>query len=495
MAFAQAKLASFIIQVGYIVYPDGSVKPWKPVGVVERRGESDDDVSMVIWGPAFTGERLDRVISGSPPDEALDALRYWIRARRVLLNQDTPPLSSPAGALIVLTGTESPDYPPGTILFPPDLVVRRSIEAEGPAEWLNAADRWIHPDLSGEDAAVFAAAAMLYRILCGAVPFQSEDVDTVHEDIREGVYSPVRLSAPGLDKDLASLIARALAPIPREKRRTAARLSRAGEQPPKRPELADFDRVLGPPHSKSREVFFKDMDREELAKLNLEKKQFNKRKSAQVKTKRFINRNTAMLGGTIAGVGFLALIIGSIIQGQLNGPTTKGMIPTEVIDAYYGAFSTMDHTLMEACVTGKAGKDDIGMFTNLFVLNRVRQSYENTTTILPVQDWLNAGSQPLPEGYSVIGVSDMNLDELDGDDSDGSVSYRVSYSLWLPTAYMADPAAEYEAVVDPFDPSLFSEEAGELATYLPTSSPYTDEVRLVFQKNAWHIIEINRTEG
>ncbi|MDL2229411.1 hypothetical protein LJC14_04090 [Treponema sp. OttesenSCG-928-L16] len=175
-AFAQAKLAQFITDTGYIVGPGGGIDVWKPSGVTERNG------SMVIWGPAFDGERLDKVICNQEnKDRALDALRYWIRARQLLPQEEQLPYPWPAGAII----SES-----NAILFPPDRLVKRSLDAEGAEAWLESAGRWVHPDLSGEEAAAFAAGAMVYFIFCGIPPFQDGDINRVRADIREGVFFP-----------------------------------------------------------------------------------------------------------------------------------------------------------------------------------------------------------------------------------------------------------------------------------------------------------------
>jgi hypothetical protein len=73
--------------------------------------------TMVIWGPHFDGMGLDRVICEETGKEAaLDALRYWINARLLLEEQETPPFPWPAGAL-VSAGADLL-FPPVTRLIP-----------------------------------------------------------------------------------------------------------------------------------------------------------------------------------------------------------------------------------------------------------------------------------------------------------------------------------------------------------------------------------------
>ncbi|MFP3089026.1 DUF1366 domain-containing protein [Treponema sp. TIM-1] len=452
-AFAQAKMAQFITQQGYIVTPRGTVEPWKPGGVIEREG------TMVIWGPDFDGEGLDKLVCDTTKKEtALDAVRFWIKGRLLLENQKSPPFPWPAGTLVAASGD-------GTILFPPERILRRILEAAGDDAWLAGAASWVHPDLTGGEAAAYAAATMLYRIFCGTGAFQNPDIDVVRQDMREGVFVPVRLLAPGLDKNLARLLDETLAPV--------KYFSQKGT---KRPSLESFAEILGPPGSRESISYIRELAREEQAKLNQELEQFQKKKDLTVKTKRFLVRNTAIITGVLIALVVLVLSVRSILSGRANMPNTRGMNPREVVETYYGAFGTLDHTLMEACVTNKAGKNDIAMISNLFVMSRVRMAYEMNNPVISAQEWLDAGG--LPTDQTVVGITGMDLTELDTDPGDGEVSFRVSYTLWLPGASSETPEATEPA-------------SGDFKT-LPQSVFYRDELRLVLRKDLWLIGEIRR---
>jgi len=203
-AFAKARLAAILTKPGYVVPPppDITVQSWKPKGVIEREN------SMIIWGPSFGEgpvERLDRLVTaaaanagpGSSADRALNTLGLWVRGRFLLPAGEILPKPFPAGAL--LSGD--------AILFPPEALVRRTVEG---ADWFAGAEQWTHPDLAGDAAGAFCAAALLYRSLCGIEPFPAKDIETLHLDIREGNFLPPALAAPGLDKTAEALIAGAL---------------------------------------------------------------------------------------------------------------------------------------------------------------------------------------------------------------------------------------------------------------------------------------------
>lgn len=441
-AFAQLKLAHLITTAGYVVSPSGSWTRWKPLGVREQQG------TMRIRGPGFTGERLDMLITDERrKDQALDGLRLWIRALRFLETQEDLPAAvlGPAGALLA---------PSGAILFPPAELLRYSLKAED--AWLRGVEAYVHPDLPGLGGVAFTAGAMLYRICCGVPPFPNTNLELLHKDIREGVFLPPYLALPGMDDKLAALISQALMPV-RDKQAAQAPLG-----------LSALAEALGPPGSAPLASYLHELAPQEQERLSRERARFIKQHSLRVRIRRGIHRNRGLLAGIVMGVLTVVLVIRSVMVDRGKGPSTQGMEPQAVVAAYYAAMGTLDHPLMDACVLGKAGKDDIAMVTNFFVISRVRQAYERELPgVLPAQEWIAAGSPPT--AAAVFGVSDLILEGIDLDESDGELSFAASYRLWLPGAFR---------------------EAGEAESLEPLSR--MDRIRLTRYQGAWRIAEIQR---
>ncbi|GHU02038.1 hypothetical protein FACS1894147_03070 [Spirochaetia bacterium] len=458
-AFAQAKLASFITEQGAIVGPGGVCEHWSPVGVVERDG------SMVIFGPAFRGEPLDELlVDDTRRDDALEALRRWIAARPLLEEDVYPPW--PAGAFITLSGDGA--YEAGTIFFPPYRLVKRCLEAEGGEAWRYKAEQWTHPDLKGTQADTFAAAAMLYKIISGDVPFPQTDSDLLLQDIREGNFVPLRLAAPGVDEETAALVSAALAPV--------AKAQKDGG----RPGLEKLAALLG--GGKKAASWIRPLETAEREALKKERERFDKAKTMTVNTRRFVIRNTALISGIAIAVLIVGLVTQSIVKGNMDRPTTHGMAPVEVIDTYYNAITALDHQLMEACVLKKAGASDISMVTNFFVLSRVRQAYEmGSAGFITPEMWMEAGSPPTLD--TVFGVSDLAIQALGESPDGGELRFRVSYRLFVPGSAVSDDPVDLTN--DPIEPSM------------PQFVSYVDEIRLALQKDprrgdSWHIVELLR---
>jgi hypothetical protein len=449
-AFAQAKMASFMTQKGSVVFPngwaggkaDGRVETWQPEGVAELERKPGGPQTMVIWGPSFPGERLANIIADpARRDEALDALRYWLRARPLVEGA-----VSPSGVLIVTERTLREDpagFPLGALLFPPERLAKRCLEAEG----VSTAGERLHPDLSGGEGIAYSAGLMMYELFCGALPFKGDDPLIVRQDIREGVFMPPGLAAPGLDEDLAWLISLALAPVKQK----------SGAAP--RPDPETIAEALAPPGSRSRDSWITPVGKEELEKIRLEQEQFLKRKNLTVKTRRFLIRNTALVSGLLITALVLFLGVRSFIKTQEERPTTLGMAPGEVAEAYYEALGKLDHEIMSACVTGKAGKGDIEMVINLFVISRVRGAYEagGLDNVISAGDWLAAGRPETDK--TVFGVTDLRIRTLG--ESEGEAQMEASYTLWMPDN-------------------------------LSAGMPITDRLRLSFTKDRWRIASIER---
>jgi hypothetical protein len=528
-AFAQAKLAQFITQEGRIVLPDGAVKTWLPGGVIESEG------TMVVWGPDFEGDRLDLLLAPGREDLALEALRCWLAAF---------PLAEgaglwPAGLFIALG--EGP-YPAGTLFFPPERLRCRCIQAESPELWLDGGESLVFQDLKGKDALSFTAGAMLYRIFAhagrafsggegpgespaaeaapgagaapqrpgrgprrpvlgppglersGALPFPSRDPEKLHQDMREGVFLPLGLAAPGLDRGMAELADRALAGL-------------KGRQEP-RPSPEDFVKALGPPSGSALPgrgpgPFFHELEAGEGEKLREERERYAKKRNLTVGTRRFVIRNTAIITGVAAALAVVILFTSSMVASRRSLPTTAGLDSRQVLETYYGAFGALDHTLMEACVIKKAGKQDINMITGYFVTSRVRQAYEFSTVMIAAQDWFDAGAPPT--SAQVLGVTDLNVTWLAGDEEGEEQRYRAEYIIWLPggdgnpggIAAVPGPAPEPPPLPEPPDSGFLPEIGGTLAPeefIPPRGYRMIDDLTLLRHKGNWRISQIDRQE-
>jgi hypothetical protein len=495
-AFAQAKLAQFITEPGIVIFPsgkadgkaaggaDGVTEVWQVSGVAEAGGPPQaggSGASMVVWGPAFEGERLDLLVNDSArQDAALAAVTHWIEA--CLRNTALP---SPVPPCAVLTAAD------GTLLFAPPALALRCIQAE--ESCLSGKEWYVHPDLAGGAAFAFTAAAMLYRIFSGAPPFSAEDPELARQDIREGNFPPVRFAAPGLDEKIAGLIQRALSPAdaagPGNVVLKSAALKSAAPQNDPQAALALLSGLLeilkGADAAAS---LFHPLSPAESAALTKEKERFLKKKNIEVKTRRFVIRNTAIILGCAAALLIAALTARSIIKSRAERPTTAGMDSVQVVQSYYNAFGELDHPLMEACVIKGAGKGDINMVINLFVITRVRQAYEagGVPPLISASEWKAAGMGPVDS--QVFGVTDLEIEPLTGSGTADEIRCIARYTLWLPY----QEGGESEAAANTSADASANAAAFAGADRPPQGVQYTDELTLIKDRGNWRIAAIDR---
>jgi hypothetical protein len=351
------------------------------------------------------------------------------------------------------------------VLFLPEALARRAFDSGGESAWIDGAERWTHPDYSGEEADVFTAAALLYFALSGGLPYPRRDRDILRQDIREGVFVPPQLAAPGLLDEPAALITASLSP--REKLRSP------------RPALADIARLTGTTAgTDGRRGLFRSLAPAEKEALEAERERFVRKREKAVRTGRFLRRNRAAILAFAGALVIAALVTGSLIQARLDRPSTLGMDPAAVVESYYNAINALDHEMLEACVTGGAGKDDIGMVTNLYVVSRIREAYESREVFINPKEWRENG------GFSdkaVFGIGDLDISEAETDGG-GRAVYRARYLFFNPYP---------DSNGDTATPSTEGEDAPPPA---PSGIPRLDELVLAQdRKGLWHIEAIRRT--
>jgi len=450
--FARTKLAQSIPQPGYIIFPNGNADIWQSGGVTSLGSGTDE--TIVFWGPLFPGEELAELIKSDNKDEALNAFRFWLKARIVLEEKFARTEEAAFGGLssALIIYKENDLFPFGTVFFPPADLFMRSIASEIDAETV-----WEHPDLEGAEEISFCAGTMLYRIFCGTDAFSGTSIEEIHQNIREGVYLPPNLALPALDPEMSDLISRSLGSIGSFGKKIKGELA-------KRPAYNEIMEFIGHPASRKVSSWLRNLDTGEISKINTEKARYIKKNALTVNTKRFVARNRIIVITSVAVIVFIGFIVNDLVKNR-SRDITKGMNPIEVAITYYNAFGELDHTLMENCVRGKAGKEDIDMVLNLFVISRMRQAYDMySDSFISAQKWIDEGSPATNK--IVFGITDLKTSGLSMNDEKASLA--ADYILWIPNY---DNENSDQAIV---------------------SNSYKDELDFILYKGSWRISDIKR---
>ena len=463
-SFAQARFAQFLSEPGYIVDPSGSVSRWKASGVIEAvNPTAGNTATMHIYGSAFVGTRLDLLLYESEKrDAAFAAVINWIDAQLALEAMNIETSRWPCAAFI----SDCYDGQQRTEVFlAPESLVRRCIFAEGEAARLSGCEQYIHPDRGGADAGAFTAAAMLYRVFTGSCAFSALHEETLRTDIREGNFLPIQLAAPGIEPALTKLIQEALAPVAKNAG-DKGQIQAAARQ--NRPPL--LRRIRESLNRQNQEIaaYFQPLSEAELSALSEEKEKLLHRNAITVNARRFVTRNTAILTGIGIALALTIFFAVNIARTRAAAPSTAGMDSFTVVSTYYEALDSLDHQTMAACTAKGAGKSDISMATNFFVITRVRQAYEHDPyQFISPQKWIEDGKMETDK--PVFGIMDLRITHLSGYEDSENIRYRSSYTLWLPMSE--------------------TDEKG------PSSCHLTDDILLSRIRGNWRITEMVRAEN
>ncbi|MDR0540564.1 MAG: hypothetical protein LBG74_08745 [Spirochaetaceae bacterium] len=387
--FAKMRQSSLLACYGLIVRgtPGGGfclLSEWKPEGVVERDGR------MVVWGADFEGECIEpEQQTGSEQQAAL--IRLLLKAR-IFAEENYAPFRdgeeefAPPAALIAKDGS---------VFFPPFELVRSVFRAQGEHVRLCAAGRWQHPDLRGAAAFHWTAAALLYAAYSGKAPFllaPENTEETLHSDIRECRYLPLKYAAPHLDETAAAAIDKTL----------------TVHEP-----LSES--VWNAPLNQKPQV--------EIERIKKEGAAYFLKLNRRIMRRRFLRRNKGALLAAAAFVVIAAFFAGSFIQARYNAPSVKGLGPEMVVRMYYDALSVLDNAMIDACLAKGAAKDDRVFTANLYVIGKTREAY---------------GGGGL-EGFGITGLHISGDLEAAGD---GILFATADYTLTMPAAENELPIAE-----------------------------------------------------
>lgn len=419
---------------------DGRVVEWRFLGVTERGGQ------VLLHGPAQPGRTLAEVVT-LPREQALPWIGRLVEALVAARDAGVPPFPLQSDGVVF------PEA--GGVLFLSPSVLGE-IRAQRPFEANRDTFESINPpDTVQADPASFAVAAIVSRVITGRFPFTGGSEEEIHEQARGLRVTPPHLEVPGLLPEISTLVVDGLA---------------RGRGPG--PSLEKWKEALALLQSRPPYRELSEEDRKRIAK---ERDTFRGGAETHLRRKAFWRKRWALVAAVAAGVAVAGAVLGSVLSNALAPRPTRGMGPQEVVRAFYLAMNSLDHGLMQACVTGRAGRQEISEVTNLFVITRVTTAYEGRSLVLPADRWDSEG-RPDPEpSVSVYGVTGLSLTQ---EQPEPTPVFRADYDKWIP-ASAPDDTQDAQASAVPAGPRF-------------TGEAVSDRLSLRRDKGDWVIFRIER---
>jgi hypothetical protein len=410
---------------GWIAGASG-VREWHYEGVIERNGT----VSLI--GPHVVGVSLEKSLA-LPAGEALPLIARLVRAL-VQLSESRAGWFAVQSDSVIFTED-------GNVLFLPPVLDRelrdlRTFEANRETfECLN------HPDLRGEPLATFT----------GRFPFWGGDPEELHSQERNLEIQPPSSLVPGLDAEVSDLI--------------MAGLGRSRHGPASLTQVSE-----GLARWKARELVHPLSDEQRQAAL-LAAESREQSAGRSFRRRRFWQRNWRVAAIVAAVAILLGALGGTILKNVLAPRVTKGFSSRKVVETFYSSMNTLDHTTMQACVVGPAGRGEIDEVTTLYVTSRVTQGYEGRSSLVSAAEWDATGRPPLVPPSSLYGVTGLTVHEEQG-----------------------APTPVFLVVYDKWNPAPPPDTVGGSVDFVPQSEGHTirDRVSMKLDRGDWVISRIER---
>jgi hypothetical protein len=363
-------------------------------GVRERylEGFYQEEGRLYLYGPWEPGVTLEEVLEKG---EALPYLRRLAQALAALGDRRPDELATDAVRFLEDGAVEllSPQVMRQVRGIQPEEHRRRTFEA------LN------HPDFRSPS---YCLAAMLYRLVTGEYPFAAASIEETRRRARELRLASLSLSRPELRAEVSAAVMDGLGRgrgTPPTLERWAALLQDW--------EAGGLYRQL--PLEEARTLAARARREEELAARAYRRGVFWQRQW-----------KTVLI---VAAIAAAAGIFSSTVLRNLLAPrSTRGLSPREVVETFYRSVNTLDHERMQDCIAGRAGRQLIDQVVHVYVVSRVNLGYEGRSLIRSAEDWDRAGRPQVNPPESVFGVTDLDIQPLEGVEA----SFRVSYRLWIP---------------------------------------------------------------
>ncbi|MBN1696844.1 MAG: hypothetical protein JW881_04965 [Spirochaetales bacterium] len=366
---------------------------WKFTGFT-RVGEE-----TFLYGPEEKGILLADLLDASPKD-LLPLLEKLVGAFNLLKERTLPLFRIYLHSVVFLND--------GGVLFLPPDIMKEITDIRNRREKIYLKTIVTHPDLRGEQSISFCTAVLLYHSLTGLFPFHAEEEEEIHNRMRNLDVTTPKAAVPSLRDDVAAMIGLAL--------------DRKSVRPPSLDEwMESFEKW-------SKEGFERQLSDEELKRVTEEVRMEKMRYTASYRRKIFWQKNFRM----ILGIGIVSLVafvfLGSIVHNIFfRTRATNGMSPKEVVEAYYRSINNLDPLTLGDCVVGNAGKDNVEVVTNLYVITRQRLAYEKTSFYISADEWDKKG-RPELRPYTILhGVARLEISELHGEPDP---AFLASYERW-----------------------------------------------------------------
>lgn len=328
-----------------------------------------ENETVFLEGSCFNGLALSECFETLGKNDSIKACSLVCNALDALDESKSALSLVGAGGIIV-----SKDF--SKVLFLPKNLLEISLSSLGEENFSELYGNYLNPVFSGKSAVRFLQAVIVYKAICGKVPFAEKSSSARETDIRDSNYCPLRYAAFGIDEKILLFTENAFAgkdcSFPKE----------------------EFSAL------ELKEPSFSDLE-----KFNSESQKFLLRQEKKVRAKRWLRAKSTAIKICIAVFVFAIAAAVSLYRTFLEKRTTKGLTSLQTVEMYYSAVNLLDVDSARASSAKSLG-GRVDRLSNIFVTGKTSSMYNAGNDLVPPSVWL-VKNQPT---HNIYGISNFTVD-------------------------------------------------------------------------------------
>lgn len=469
-AFSKARLSLRLTENGFIATKndDGwSFSNWFFSGTKLEEGSESTPEAVLLEGAGFSGLTLKDFFDTQDNTRQYFASILVCSAIESAIKQNVPLNAIGAGGIVISSEFER-------IIFVPFDLYEMASQCAGTETYALSEGLYINKALKKNAALRFTQAAITYKVLTGNLPFTQMNEELREEDYKDHNYIPVSQKVWSLNQNIAQAVDNGLQATSHES---------ASESYTPFP-IEDLYRELGiTPDGQPAPVIRKTNISNEKFEEEVQKKQ--KRFQQQLKVKRWFRHNKTGIGiASIAMVAMLA-VAGTLINGIMQQPTTRGLTSFETVQMFYSAVNNTDTASAKSSSNCKSANTLIDMLSTIYVASKTRSAYNFKDKTVSPAEWFQFNYDG---SYSIYGLTQFFIESKKGNlfyTAPARNTFPKPISEEFPDIKNKDKeeiTVTYYLVYNEGDGSLFAEEK-------------EDKLILTFTGNRWVITGIQQNTG
>lgn len=327
------------------------------------------DETVFLEGSCFAGFSLSECFESLEKKDLIKACSLVCNALDALDESKSALSLVGAGGIIV-----SKDF--SKVLFLPKNLIEISLSSLGEENFSDLYGSYLNPVFSGKTAVRFLQAAIVYKAICGKVPFAEKSASAREIDIRDLNYCPLRYAVFGVDEKILLFTENAFA-----------------------------GKYCSFPKEEFSALELKEPSSSDLKKFNEESHKFLLRQEKKIRAKRWLSIKSTAIKICIAVFIFAIAVAVSLYRTFCEKRTTKGLTSLQTVEMYYSAVNLLDVDSARASSAKSLG-GRVDRLANIFVTGKTSSMYNAGNDLVPPSVWLVKNQLD----HNIYGISNFTVD-------------------------------------------------------------------------------------